>query len=273
MTKILVRFFLFFQFFLNAFATSAQPVLIHGITNRFPKSNESIVVDIQLLTHSNNGTETLVYRESNTLQIRDSGCYELLLGKGMKTGESSNFDSIIWNLDEYIVMIQEKTNAKQGKPFREKFVLRSELRQSSIKQEGMTEKRDFETYGTFEIPFKEKKTPKKITLDFTSSYINVNYPGGRYPVFRHYEWYPSGENTRGNSFMLTYSEKNTHEFWQNTNKFGDVRIHNKPFQEIKYEMMPDKIIVMLTKPEHVTYLNETYAIKGPWKLIYLIEWE
>jgi hypothetical protein len=152
------------------------------------------------------------------------------MGKGIKKGESNSVDSIIWNLSEFKVLIQEKSDSKVIKPFQDNILLRKEVQSSSFKQEGMVEKSDFETYGSFEIPLQRKSVPKKITLDFTSSYINVNYPGGRYPIYRHYEWFQATMNSKGSCFMLTYSEKNTHEFWQNTDKFGDVRIHDKPFQ-------------------------------------------
>lgn len=272
MKKTIVYFccFLFALLFIEN--VIAQPVLIHGKKEGFAKENSSIPVEVSLITHTNDITKNLVYQETNTLVFKDSGGYELMMGIGKQTGGSTRIDSVIWNLDEYHVWILETNKKEEQKKFKDQFIIRKESKSVTSKQEGIIEKRASDTYGSIVISLDQKSLPQKITLDFTSSYINVNYPGGRYPIFRHYEWFPSDSAHRGNCFMLTYSEKNTHEYWKNTDKFGDIRIHEKPFQELKYELTSDKLKIDLTKPEQQGFLSETYAIKGPWKIIYLIEW-
>jgi hypothetical protein len=272
MKKNIVQFYCFVFVLLLVEISNAQPVLIHGKGQDFSRINSSLPVEVSLFTQSENGVQNLIYQETNTVIFKDSGRYELMLGKGKQTGGNTRIDSVIWNLDEYIVWIKENNNKEEQKKFKDRFVLRKESKSVKFKQEGIIEKKESDTYGMIEIPLDQKSLPQKITIDFTSSYINVNYPGGRYPIFRHYEWFRSDDTQKGNCFMLTYSEKNTHEYWQNTDKFGDVRIHEKAFQDLKYELTRDKLKINLSKPEQQRFLSETYAIKGPWKIIYLIEW-
>ena len=251
----------------------AQQILIHGKLNASNKKDTTIPVSVRIVKAVQNDVNALVYQELNTLSIKDSGRYELLVGKGKQIAGFNSIDSIIWNLDEYLIEFGElnfKKKIENG--IKHSFVLRKQSYPNSENQEGIVEAGVSNTHGNIEIPLSKKKIPKKITLDFTSSYINILYPGGRYPIFRHYEWYPSQDGKTGNCFMLTYSEKTTHEFWEGSEKFGDIRIHDKPFQSMKYKINQDRLQIFLSKTEEDRYLSETYAIKGPWKIIYLIEW-
>ena len=251
----------------------AQPILINGKLKASNKKNITIPVSVRIVKPVQNDISALVYQELNTLSIKDSGKYELLVGKGKHIAGYNSIDSIIWNLDEYLIEFEElnfKVKIENG--LKHSFVLRKQSFPNSENQEGIVEAGVSNTDGSIEIPLNQKKIPKKITVDFTSSYINIIYPGGRYPIYRHYEWYPTQDGKIGNCFMLTYSEKTTHEFWEETEKFGDIRIHDKPFQSMKYKINTDRLQISLNKPEQVRFLSETYAIKGPWKIIYLIEW-
>ena len=73
--------------------------------------------------------------------------------------------------------------------------------------------------------------------------------------------------------MLTYNEKTAHGFWENTMKLGEVKLYSKAFQELLINKSDNKSIeIVLTKPIEILSHSQTYAIKGPWKLIYFIEW-
>ncbi len=276
MTKRMAFILVFVCALTSAHISLAQPILVHGKLSQYNKKNISIPVkvhiDIKDAVHSSNH---MIYEETNTLMFKDSGSYELLVGKGKRSGGSNSIDSIIWNLDDYVLYIEElNEKMKTEDLIRHSILLRRQTLPHPENQEGIVEAGQSATHGKIEIPLKQKKLPKKITIDLTTSYINIMYPGGRYPIFRHYEWYPTNKGKSGNCFMLTYSEKTTHEFWEEAEKkLGDVRIHDKPFQTLQYQISQDKLQIFLTEPEKVKFLSETYAIKGPWKIIYLIEWQ
>ena len=126
--------------------------------------------------------------------------------------------------------------------------------------------------GTVIIAHNRHKRPRKITVDLSSSYVNIRYPADTYPVYRHYEWCDEDRNGSGNGLTLSYSENTTHAFFENSNKMGEVKLYAVPFQELFVASTENETKITLTHAKPLENLNQTYAIKGPWKMIYFIEW-
>ena len=64
----------------------------------------------------------------------------------------------------------------------------------------------------------------------------------------------------------------THAFFENTKLMGEVKLYASPFQQLKISSEANLVRLTLTKPEPITNFSTTYAIKGPWKMIYYVEW-
>ena len=213
----------------------------------------------------------MVFKESQKTKTDKDGAFHLLIGKGITL--RGNIDSIIWSDDAYFLKIENDTSLSDKETFSTTFLLRAPSEYSKENKEGFANDDSSKGWGTFHIINEKHRRPKKITIDLTTSYINVDYKGGKYPIYRHYEWYDENRDGRGVSFMLTYSEKTSHEFFENSQKIGDVKLYEKPFQELWLRKSDEnEIVIELTRPVPLTNLSETYAIKGPWKIIYLIEW-
>jgi hypothetical protein len=126
--------------------------------------------------------------------------------------------------------------------------------------------------GEIVIPNPHHKRPRKVTVDLTTSYVNLSYPADTYPVYRHFEWFDYNLDGIGNALVLSYSENTTHAFFENTKLMGEVKLYSSPFQQLKISSEANLVRLTLTKPEPITNFSATYAIKGPWKMIYYIEW-
>jgi hypothetical protein len=214
---------------------------------------------------------TLTFSESQSISIGSNGDYKVIVGKGKPI--YNNIDSINWSDGSYYLVIRLDTsvNKQSISILAENLRVPSDLQSQHI--EGFVTDDSLRGFGLVSIPNLYNKKPKKIILDLTTSYVNLAYPADKYPIYRHYEWHDEDLNGLGNSFMLTYSEKTFHEFWIDSKKIGEVKLYEKPFQEmIIQKNSNDFIEILLTKPFPVDNLNVTYAIKAPWKMIYFIEW-
>lgn len=230
--------------------------------------NQSYFLKTSIAQHSANGN--IVYAEKNTIQPDIKGDFILNIGSGKKI--IGNIDSVNWSDGSFFIIIESDTSKKNQEYFNYISNLRipTELNQNNL--EGMVADEESKGWGNIFIPNNKGRKPKKITADLSTQYVNIAYPADTYPIYRHYEWFDIDGNGLGNSFMLTYSEKTRHEFFENTNKLGEVKLYAKAFQELQIKGLDQNIELFLTQPEKITNLSETYAIKGPWKLIYFIEW-
>ncbi len=188
-----------------------------------------------------------------------------LLGSGTKVVGS--VDAVIWSEGEYFLDLSTDSSG----PSSVLLHVRTPTDLSRDHEEGVVNEKEVKD-GLISIPNKRGKRPLKITLDLTTSYVNTAYPADTYPVFRHYEWFDENRDGIGNSLMLTYSEKTNHECWINTKKIGDVKLYDEPFQEIDLLNLEGQIQIKISQPKSVENMNVTYGIKGPWKIIYFIEW-
>ena len=139
-------------------------------------------------------------------------------------------------------------------------------------EQGTVVSTEFPDHGYWHFINTRKQRPKLVTIDLTTSYANLAYPANTYPIYRHYEWCDPDRDGKGNAFGISYSENTNNEFIENTTTIGDVKLYAKPFQELTITSTNTEISVSISKPVPLTNHSETYAIKGPWKFIYYIEW-
>ena len=261
-------------FFFSILVASAQQISFQTNLGKISSGkaskniNQVYFLKTSIIQHSANGN--IVYAEKNTIQSDASGSFTLNIGSGTKI--NGNIDSVNWSDGSFFLIIESDTSKKNQEYFKYVSNLRipTELNQNNL--EGMVSDDQSKGWGSIVIPNSKGRRPKKITTDLSTQYVNIAYPADTYPIYRHYEWFDLDGNGVGNSFMLTYSEKTRHEFFENTNKLGDVKLYAKAFQELQIKGLDLNIELFLTQPEKITNLSETYAIKGPWKLIYFIEW-
>jgi len=246
---------------------AAQHIGFHGKID-LEKHNgfDKILIPVTIKIIQKNTESTELYSENQTMKVDTAGSYFMLIGNGKNS--EGKVDSIIWSDGSFFLQIsaEEKNKFEETIPLRIPTIIHPE------NTEGIITDSENKGFGKFVINKTQKKLPKKITIDLTTNYVNLDYPAGTYPIYRHYEWFDVDGDGNGNCFMLTYSDKTTHEFWQNSKKIGDVKLYATPFQELIINDLSNNIDFELTKPKKVKNLSIDYAIKSPFNLIYLIEW-
>ncbi len=261
-------------FFFSLHNTSAQQIAFQTNLGKISSDkaskmiNQAYFLKTSIVQHSANGN--LVFSEKNTIEVDATGNFIINIGSGKNI--AGNIDSVNWSDDSFFLILESDTSKKNQDYFKYISNIRipTDLDQNNL--EGMVNDDESKGWGSIIIPNAKGRRPKKITADLSTQYVNIAYPADTYPIYRHYEWFDEDANGLGNSFMLTYSEKTRHEFFENTNKLGEVKLYAKAFQELQIKNLDHNIELFLTQPEKITNLSETYAIKGPWKLIYFIEW-
>jgi len=246
---------------------AAQHIGFHGkidLSTYIGFDKITIPVSIKIIQQHTEKIE--LYSENQIMKVDSVGNYFMMIGDGKNS--EGNVDSIIWSDGSFFLQISSIENNK----FEETIPLRIPTNINPENTEGILSDTENNGFGKFSINKSSNKEPKKITLDLSTNYVNLDYPADTYPIYRHYEWFDTDGDGYGNCFMLTYSDKTTHEFWQNSKKIGDVKLYAKPFQEIIINDLHNNIDFEMTKPEKVKNLSITYAIKSPFSLIYLIEW-
>ena len=246
---------------------SSQHIGFHGkidLSTHIGFDKISIPVNIKIIQRNTANIE--LYSENQIMKVDSVGNYFMMIGNGKNS--EGKVDSIIWSDGSFSLQIASIENNK----FEETIPLRIPTLINPENTEGIISDTEKKGFGKFSINNTQKKSPKKITIDLSTNYVNLDYPADTYPIYRHYEWFDTDGDGNGNSFMLTYSDKTTHEFWQNSKKIGDVKLYAIPFQEVIINDLKNNIDFEITKPEKVKNLSITYALKSPFSLIYLIEW-
>ena len=265
-------FFIFSLLLFIPIISSSQPISYKGIIKTeksIPIANSNLEIIVSVLHKSILGQ--VVYTESQKITTDSIGNYFLSIGTGKII--SGMIDSIIWSDESYFLKILSDTLKARQPYFKYTVQLRAPSDFSSENIEGVAIADSSKDWGPIKIVNTKGRMPRKITIDLTTNYVNISYPADTYPIYRHYEWFDEDRNGLGNSLMLTYNEKTPHAFWENTNKLGEVKLYPKAFQELFIKRIDNKCIdLLLTKPIEVINHNQTYSIKGPWKLIYFIEW-
>ena len=212
-----------------------------------------------------------LYMEKQSVETDEEGIYHIRIGGGDTLVGS--FGQLNWSDGDFFVRIVSDSNHLPLDKILHSFQLRraTEIRDANL--EGIVSADSSKAFGQVLVKHNKGTRPKKVTVDLTSAYVNIRYPGGTYPVYRHFEWWDEDADGRGNAFTLTYSDHTNHAFNEQTNKMGDVKLYPKQaFQELYIRTSANDMIIDITKPVEVSNQGETYAMKGPWKLIYLMEW-
>ncbi len=243
---------------------------IEKIVQKQTDSLSNQLFDVKISICQNEEFNNPIFSEFNTIKTNNFSDFMLNIGGGKNI--IGNIDAVNWSDGSFTLVIESDTFKKKQTFFNYVTVLRIPTVLDQDNLEGMVNDEERKGWGNISIPNPKRKPPKKITVDLSTQYVNVAYPSDTYPIYRHYEWYDLDGNGLGNSLMLTFSEKTKHEFFENVNKFGEVKLYAKPFQELLIKSLGSSIDLLLTQPEKITNLNQTYGIKGPWKIIYYIEW-
>ena len=212
-----------------------------------------------------------VYRETQKLSITPHKPTRLKIGKGQTL--IGNIDSLIWAEGAFLLEILPDTiqqgcnNLKYAGTIR----IPSEIKPTNI--EGTIDEKSIDPPGHLHIPINQNKRPKKVSVDLSTSYVNIGYPANTYPIYRHFEWYDADGDGKGSAFTMTYSDNTTHSFKENTNDMGEVRLYEQgAFQQLVIATSTTAVDILITKPVPVDSFSNTFTIKGPWKLTYYIEW-
>ncbi len=249
----------------------SQPVSYSGLL----KNNRNNIISNQQITllagiSNDESKPGSLYQETHEVTTDAFGNYHILIGAGKAV--SGNFNAVLWSDGAYYLQLAPDTSNAASVIFRHTVTLRSPTELKPENLEGMAVADTAADCGTVIISHNRHKRPKKITVDLSSTYVNIRYPADTYPVYRHYEWCDEDRNGTGNGLTLSYSENTTHAFFENSNKLGEVKLYAVPFQELFVVSTEDETKITLTRAKPLENLNQTYAIKGPWKMIYFIEW-
>jgi len=243
---------------------------IEKIVQKQTGSLSNQIFDVKISICQNEEFNNPIFSEFNTIKTNNFSDFMLNIGGGKNI--IGNIDAVNWSDGSFTMVIESDTFKKKQTFFKYVTVLRIPTVLDQDNLEGMVNDVEQKGWGNISIPNPKRKPPKKITVDLSTQYVNVAYPSDTYPIYRHFEWYDLDGNGLGNSLMLTFSEKTKHQFFENVNKLGDVKLYAKPFQELLIKSLGSSIDLLLTQPEKIINLNQTYGIKGPWKIIYYIEW-
>ena len=237
--------------------------------NSAPVKNSAINLVTSILKESENGP--VIFAEIHKTNTDSTGKYHIEIGQGIRL--SGQFDSIIWSDGIYFLRLEgEFSSAEIKHKSTQNILMRLPPELSNDYEQGTVTSTEFPDYGTWHFVNTRKQRPKLVTIDLTTSYANLAYPANTYPIYRHYEWCDPDRDGKGNTFGISYSDNTNNEFIENTTTIGDVRLYAKPFQELIITSTNAEISVSISKPVPLTNHSETYAIKGPWKFIYYIEW-
>jgi hypothetical protein len=212
-----------------------------------------------------------VYSEVQKLNIIPHKPIKLNIGKGKTV--FGNIDSLIWAEGLFLLDIKPDTIQQGCSNLKYKGTIRMPSEIKSTNLEGYIDEKSLDPPGHVHIPITQNKRPRKISVDLSTSYVNLAYPANTYPIYRHFEWFDGDGNGKGDAFTLTYSDNTTHAFKENTNQLGEVRLYEQgAFQQLIIATSETAVDILITKPVPIDSFSNTFAIKGPWKMTYYIEW-
>ncbi len=238
------------------------------ISNGIIIKNTRIAMLVSIAKGTTGGT--IVYSEQHVTKTDSSGKYHIEIGTG-KSG-TGQFDSINWSDGVYYLKNEIDPSGGSNYSIKQNILMRISPELGNDYDQGTVSATDHPDWGEWRYKNNRSRRPKLVTIDLSTSYANLAYPGNTYPIYRHYEWCDPDGDGIGNSFSISFSENVSNEFIENTTKLGDVRLYPTAFQDLIISSTNTEIIVSIKKPVAVANLSETYAVKGPWKFIYYIEW-
>ena len=269
----MLKFILFtwsITFAANVFSQNAQTISYDAVltTGATLLKNHTAGLLVSILKGSANGT--VIYSERHSVKTDSAAAYHIRVGGGQAL--SGKFDSIIWSDGIFYLKIISDTGKQGNFSMTQNVLMRIPPDLNNEYEEGTVNSTDHPDWGEWHFANNRKKRPRLVTVDLSTSYANLAYPANTYPVYRHYEWCDPDRDGTGNSFSISYSEHTNNNFRENTTQLGEVKLYAAPFQELTISSTTNEISVSISKPVPVTNLGETYAIRGPWKFIYYIEW-
>lgn len=233
-----------------------------------PSGNVPVKITVNILKDAVDGI--LLYGEIQRVKTDSAGRYHLEIGGG--TSVAGQYDSIIWSDGALYIQTVIDSIGSQPVSFKHNMLLRTASDLNNDFEQGTVSATNHPDFGEWKFINTRKRRPKIITVDLTTSYANLAYPANTYPVYRHYEWSDPDRDGKGNSFCISYSDHTNNYFRESTDKLGDVQLYSEPFQELTVSSGINEIAVSISRPVAVKSHGEVYAIKGPWKFIYYIEW-
>ncbi|MEI2750549.1 MAG: hypothetical protein V9E88_17550 [Ferruginibacter sp.] len=243
---------------------NAQTISYSGKLHPSVSTVDSVNLYIAIVHDLKDSTKLFV--EEQKIKPDQQLQYTIEIGAGkLRQGD---FQSINWSDGDFYLLISTDSF------FRNSYnaLIRSYTEIKSDNLEGMATADTAKDHGVISIMHQRGIRPRKVTADLTSSYVNMRYPADTYPIYRHFEWSDEDRDGKGNGFALTYSDHTTHAIFESGQKMGEVKLYNIPFQELLIQSNADKVILTLTRPVPISNFSQTYAVKGPWKIIYYLEW-
>lgn len=234
------------------------------------QQNSNAVVKMIVSITKDEAGNLVDYMERQTTKTDSAGNYCIEIGKGMPL--KGIYDSIIWSDGNYYLKTETEEIDNIKKKIVHTGILRIAPELNNQYEQGVVAATDKPTWGEWKFNNSKGRRPRLITIDLTTSYANLAYPANTYPIYRHYEWCDEQRKGVGNAFTISFSENTNNNFSENTNKLGEVKLYSVPFQDLQITSTNSEIIVSISKPVVVKNHSEEYAIKGPWKFIYYIEW-
>ncbi|MEO7523309.1 MAG: hypothetical protein ABIT58_04405 [Ferruginibacter sp.] len=268
--KKVILMLLSISFTISALAQKRQTIGYDGILENNDKLLKNTVFWLTVSIIKNSVSGPVTYSERQKINTDSAGEYHVEIGDG--TLLSGQYDSIIWSDGNYYLRTEFDSLPGNNRNLTRHILLRISPQLSNDYEQGTVLASEFPDYGSWHLMNSRNKRPKLVTIDLSTSYANLAYPANTYPIYRHYEWCDPDGDGKGNAFEITYSENTNNAFIENSNKLGDVRLYAKPFQELTITSTNKEISVSISKPVPYSNHNETYAIKGPWKFIYYVEW-
>lgn len=233
--------------------------------------NAGCLQKIKISIINGNDMNNVVYQETQSVSINQDRLVHLNIGKGKVI--LGNIDSVIWAEGVFKLDITADTMISQCGLLNYRGTIRIPTEIKSTNLEGYVDEKSLTEPGHIHIPIIQHKRPKKISVDLSTSYVNLGYPANTYPVYRHYEWFDIDGDGKGNAFSLTYSDNTTHAYKENTNQLGEVRLYEQgAFQQLTISTSEAAVDIHISKPVPVDSFSNTFAIKGPWKITYYVEW-
>lgn len=253
-----------------SFSQKRQTIAYDGLLSSAGNAikNSAVRVVVSILRGSASGAA--VYTEQHITNTGPDGKYHIEIGNGtMTTGQ---FDSIVWSDGIFYLRTAIDPLGGTNYSITQNVLMRIPPDLSNDYEQGTVTSSEYRDHGTWRFRNNRNKRPRLITVDLTTFYANLAYPADTYPIYRHYEWCDPDRDGIGNSFVISYSDHTNNDFKENTTILGEVKLYPVPFQQLTLSSTTSEIMISITKPVPALNHGETYAIKGPWKFIYYIEW-
>jgi len=256
---------------LSIFSLVAQPVSFRLVGHAGVFS--TLAPDSARVTHTlylKEKPEHPLYQERARCLVQANGDILGILGKGERL--LGHLDSLNWSEGTIRWSLVPDSGFGMATTSRAEIIIRIPTRISNDNTEGFVEGKPL-LNDTLLVLGTSAARPVKVSVDLSTNYVNVDYPADTYPIYRHFEWMDTDADGVGSALMLTYSDNTTHMFQENTHQLGEVKLYDKTFQRLYWrQSVSGQLALMMSKPEPVKIHQNTYVLRGGWKIIYYLEY-